>query len=159
MKVSDLMQKDVKSCSIHDTLNAAARQMWENDCGCVPVLDENSRVVSMVTDRDVCMAACFHNRPLSEIRIPDAMSNKIFSCRRDDAIETAEKTMRENQIRRLPVIDDGGRLFGILSLSDIALEAERERRSRRGSQEVKSEEVAVTLAAICAPHGPAAASA
>jgi CBS domain-containing protein len=158
VKVKDLMHKDVKSCSVQDALNAAERQMWENDCGCVPVLDDNSRVVGIVTDRDVCMAAYFQNRPITEIRIADAMSNQIFSCGEDDAIETAEKAMREHQIRRLPVIDEGGSILGILSLNDIALEAEHERRSAKGRKEVKSEEVAATLAAVCEPRRDAAGS-
>jgi CBS domain-containing protein len=156
MRVNDLMERDVKSCRLHDSLSAAARQMWENDCGCVPVLDDDSRVVGMVTDRDICMAAHFQKRPLGEIEIPSAMSDEIFACRSDDPIETAERTMREKQIRRLPVTDDRGRILGILSLNDIALEAERERRSSKGNQEVKSEEVAMTLAAVCDPNRRAA---
>jgi len=158
MKIKDLMHKDVKSCSIQDPLNAAARQMWENDCGCVPVLDDNFHVIGIVTDRDICMAAYFQNRPLTEIRISDAMSNQIFSCHDDDAIEAAERAMREHQIRRLPVIDEGGRILGILSLNDIALQAERERRSTKGRKAVKSEEVAATLAAVCEPRRDTAGS-
>ena len=57
MKVGDLMTKDVKACSQHDSLNRAAQLMWENDCGSVPVVDSDSKVVGMLTDRDICMAA------------------------------------------------------------------------------------------------------
>jgi CBS domain-containing protein len=51
------MVTDVKTCADHSTLNAAARIMWDNDCGCVPVVDGDGRVVGMITDRDICMTA------------------------------------------------------------------------------------------------------
>jgi CBS domain-containing protein len=153
MNVKDLMQKNVKTCGMQEPLSTAARQMWENDCGCVPVVEGDSRVVGMVTDRDVCMATYFQDRPPAELRVAEAMSSGIFSCGSNDPIETAEKVMRENQIRRLPVIDDSNRIVGILSLNDLALEADRERRSRKERPAVSSEEVAATLAAVCEPRG------
>ncbi len=56
MNVGDLMTRDVKTCRSHDSLDRAARIMWDHDCGCVPVVDANGKAVGMITDRDVCMA-------------------------------------------------------------------------------------------------------
>ena len=126
MKVKDLMATDVKFCATHNTLNTAAQNMWDNDIGCVPVVDKDHRVVGMLTDRDVCMAAYIQGVPLMGSLVTSAMSKQVFSCAPDDDIASAEKLMREKQVRRLAVIDAQGRLAGIISLNDIAREGERE---------------------------------
>jgi CBS domain-containing protein len=112
----------LKFCATHNTLNTAAQNMWDNDIGCVPVVDKDRRVVGMLTDRDVCMAAYIQGAPLTGLLVTSAMSKQVFSCAPDDDIAAAEKLMREKQVRRLAVIDAQGRLAGIISLNDIARE-------------------------------------
>lgn len=153
MNVEALMIRDVKTCGLGDTLHQAAQIMWEQDCGCVPVTDEKSRVLAMLTDRDVCMAAYFQDRPLGTLRVSDAMSNQIYACAPGDSIQDAERVMRERQVRRLPVTDPEGRLLGILSLNDIARAAGRGRETKK-KQTVKTAEVGETLAGICEPRSP-----
>ncbi len=152
MKVEKLMTRNVKVCRRDDSLNAAAQLMWENDCGCVPVISTNGdgAVVGMLTDRDVCIAAYTQGKPLWQIPVTTAMAHKVIACAPDDELERAEALMRENQVRRLPVIDNKGVLQGIISLNDIAREAERERFAQR--PQVSHAEVGNTLGAICQPH-------
>jgi CBS-domain-containing membrane protein len=100
--------------------------MEEQECGCVAVADEDFRVVGVLTDRDVCMAALRTDSPLSRLEVGGAMSINVFSCRPDASIAEAEQMMGQHQVRRLPVVDDQGHLQGILSLDDIAREALRE---------------------------------
>ena len=71
MKVQQIMTKTVSSCLPDDTTNQAARIMWERDCGFVPVVEgrASQRVVGVVTDRDICIAAYTKNRPLDQIRL------------------------------------------------------------------------------------------
>jgi CBS domain-containing protein len=152
MKVEELMTASVKACRLDDSLNTAAQIMWDNDCGCVPVVDPADYVVGMLTDRDVCMAAYIQGRPLREIRVSSAMSRGVFTCKLDDTVAAAEEVMRMHQIRRLPVVDERGCLVGILSLNDIACEAERER-SLKGKRQITADEVAVTLGTICGHRG------
>jgi CBS domain-containing protein len=57
MKVSQIMEGAVKSCSRSESLNTAAKLMWDYDCGCVPVVNEQGEVLGLITDRDICMAA------------------------------------------------------------------------------------------------------
>jgi CBS domain-containing protein len=156
MNVERLMTRNVASCRADDTLNEAARVMWEHDCGFVPIVegDARPRIVGVVTDRDLCMAAYTRGRTLREIRIGDVMSTAVRSCRSSDGLAVAETTMREGQIHRLPVVDDGDLLLGVISLADIAREAAREARSRR--HEVTATEVGETLAAILKPRAMAA---
>jgi CBS domain-containing protein len=119
MKIRDMMTTDVRACSPDDTLSRAAAIMWETDCGCVPVVDGERRVVGLLTDRDLAMAAYFENRRLEEIPVTTAMSRDVATCSPLDTPEAAELTMQERRIRRLPVVDEGGVLLGIVSLADI----------------------------------------
>jgi CBS domain-containing protein len=150
MNVGQLMNRNVETCRLDDSLAVAAGKMWERDVGCLPVLGRNGHVVGIVTDRDICMAGYIQGRPLGEIPVSVAMSRQLHACRAEDALIEAEEIMRTQQLRRLPVLGPHGGLVGLISISDLAREAGRES-GRRGRQ-VSSEEVSVTLAAVCEPR-------
>ncbi len=151
MKVEQLMTKDVASCRPDDSLNDAARIMWERDCGCVPVTEgQGGRLVGVLTDRDVCMAAYFRGTGLPAIPVREVMSTGVRACRPADELAEAEETMRAAQIHRLPVVDDADQLLGLLSLADLAREAARETGPRR--RDLTEAEVGVTVAAIRRPR-------
>lgn len=120
MNVGEVMTRTVRTCLVTDSLNEAARVMWETDCGAVPVVDGSGKVVAMVTDRDICIAAYTRGRPLWRIPISTTVSNRLVSARPEDSLHRAEQLMRDAQVRRLPVIDDEGRPVGILSITDLA---------------------------------------
>lgn len=151
MKVRDLMVTEVKCCAAYNTLNTAAQMMWDNDIGCIPVVDKDGHVIGMLTDRDICMSAFFQGIPLTGALVTSAMSKEVFSCAPDDEIAAAEKPMRKKQVRRLPVIDAQGRLAGIISLNDIAREGVREVELNK-AREVTDAEIAQVLATVCAPR-------
>ena len=143
MKVSDVMTSQVRACTMHDSLNAAARIMWDHDCGCAPVIDAHGKLTGIVTDRDICMAAYTQGKPLAGIPVQRAMSARVVSCSRGDELETAHRLMRTHEIHRLPVVDSHGRLAGILSLSDLVAHA-----CGNGSAPSDGVEVLTTLAAL-----------
>ncbi len=151
MKVEELMTTEVGRCRAYDAADQAAKIMWEQDCGAVPVVDQDGRVVAVLTDRDICIAAFTQGRALSDIRVSSAMSRRLWSCRPDDDVKDAEKAMRTNQVRRLPVVDVEGRLIGILSLSDLARQAMAPTRSRSKKKDVAVSDVGETLGAISTP--------
>ena len=147
MKIRDLMTKQVASVRAGDSAAVAARLMWDCDCGAVPVLDDDRRAIAMITDRDICMAALMRDRAPSAIQVSEAMSPDLQCCGPDDNVSAAEQLMRAHQIRRIPVVDRERRLLGMLSLADIVRVTDRK---GRGAREVAPEEVASTLADICA---------
>jgi len=149
MRVEQLMTRNVASCRLGDSLNCAARLMWEHDCGCVPIADGRGKVVGIVTDRDVCMAAYTQGKALGDIPVTVAMTPAVVTCAPDESVEDAEAQMGENRIRRLPVVQDG-QLVGILSLNDVALAAKDGRRSK---DRISAVDVARTLATI-SEHRP-----
>lgn len=151
MKVEQLMRRPVRTCQREDSLDRVAQIMWEADCGCVPVVDGEGRLVAVITDRDICMAAHFQGAALYALKVEDAMSRNIFACKPQDSIADAEGLMRSNQVRRIPVVDENNRPVGILSLNDLALEAGAEADSKK--REVTLNEVGRTLEAVCHHRG------
>jgi CBS domain-containing protein len=157
MQVGDVMTKQVQCCSPEDSLAQAARLMWDHDCGCLPVCTGGEReagTVGLITDRDICMCALFEHAPLSELRVGQAMTRHILGCQPGDSLEQAERVMQSGRVRRLPVLSPRGDLLGVVSLADLAREAEREGGSRTIGRDIAASDVGHTLAAICTPLAP-----
>jgi CBS-domain-containing membrane protein len=146
MKVSEVMSKVAYTSHPWETLNEAARWMWEKDCGVVPVVDEAEHVVGMLTDRDICMAAYTTGRALADLKVESAMSRRLVACLADHSLEAAADLMAQNKVRRLPVLDADGKLQGVLSLNDLARAPER---MGSGQRRAILEKVAQSLASIC----------
>ena len=158
MYVRDLMTKDVAACGPDDRLNHAAQLMWNRNCGCVPVVDDEGYVIAMITDRDVCMAAYTQGQPLSAMAVRSAMSTRVVTCAPSDPIRTAEMLMRTQQLRRLPVVSGEGKLVGILSLNDLATQGHFAHRPDVERDGLGADAVAGTLSAICGPRGVTASA-
>lgn len=158
MKVQELMTIDVYACNADDALNRAAELMWDHDCGAIPVVDCDRRPIAMITDRDICMASYTQGKALVDMSVSGAMSKGVVVCRSDDSLLAAESMMKEHQLRRLPVVDDDGRLVGILSLNDIAMHAHKKTWSRIVRDELGADAIVSTLSSICSrPASHAAA--
>jgi CBS domain-containing protein len=155
MNIEKVMTREVCACSPSDTLNRAAQIMWEADCGALPVVDEQRRVVGVVTDRDICMASYTQGVPLWAASVSTAMSKELFTCSPEDAIGDVERLMKEKQIRRVPVVDRSGELLGIATLGDLA----RRSQSSGLQKAVGGLAITKTLAAICEPRPPKQAAA
>lgn len=119
-RVMDLMQRDVASCRPYEPLNAVGRLMWDRDVGAVVVVDEQLRPVSMITDRDMAMAAYTQGATLTDISVRTCMSQRLVTCLEDSTAGDALTLMQQHRIRRLPVVDTGGRLVGIIGLTDLS---------------------------------------
>ncbi|HYN10935.1 MAG TPA: CBS domain-containing protein [Vicinamibacterales bacterium] len=146
MHIKELMSQPAVTCTERDHLDVPARLMWEYDCGVIPVVDDDGRLCGVVTDRDICMAAYTQGQPLHAISVTTAMARDVMSCHPDDAIEDAERLMRDGQIRRVPVVDAAGRPQGVVSLNDVA------RATARGKKSSIDRELVTTMAAICEPR-------
>lgn len=150
MKVREIMTGDAGSCGLATNLAAAARIMWERDCGAAPVLDHEGRVIGVITDRDICMALTTRNHLASELTVGDVVSGSVKTCAPDDAVGDALKTMESEQLRRLPVVDGEGKLAGILSLNDIILHSKK----GKSKKHVSHAEVMDTLKALSQHRAP-----
>lgn len=148
MRAENLMSQPIVTCHVNDSLNIAAQLMWDHDCGVVAIVNDDGKLVGMVTDRDVCMAAYTQGRSLDAIIANSAMSTRVVSARPDQSLEDVEQMMASHKIRRIPVIDSDGRPIGIVSLNDLARESARSDTTiKQGAQKL-----ARTLSAICMPR-------
>lgn len=153
MRIREVMTHPAVTCPLNVNLDAAARLMWEYDCGIIPVVDDNGQLAGVVTDRDICMAGYTQGRPLASIPVTSAMASRVFSVRAEDALETAEDVMRMNQVRRVPVIDADGRPVGVVAMNDLVRLAAH---TKKGALD---RSVIDTLAAVCQPRSPVLTSA
>lgn len=136
MRVEQLMSRGTVTCRPQDDLAAVVDKMVARDCGVIPVVDDDGRVVGIVTDRDALLALHRERCLLGRLQVADAMTPDAHCCAMDEPIERAEEIMRERRIRRLPVVDGAGRLAGMLTLADMA---------RSG---LRDEQVAALMAAL-----------
>jgi CBS domain-containing protein len=158
MMVKQIMQVDILFCRREDRLSRATQLMWDGDVGVLPVVDEDMRPVGMITDRDICMATYSQGLPPQALSVCGAMARVVFTCGPEYSLEQAQEIMRQNQVRRLPVVDETGRLVGLITLGDIAREAMRPRRLQRDA--VTPAQAAATPAEISTPrHSKATAHA
>jgi CBS domain-containing protein len=147
MRIGDIMSRPVVVCRADDTLEEAARLMWECDCGFVPIVDQENRVAGTITDRDICMAAYTKGKALRDLRVSEVMTREVHTVREEDGIERAERLMSDKQVRRLPVLDRDRRPVGVLSLGDVARCAAGDQKWHGGDREVAS-----SLAEISRPR-------
>lgn len=149
MQVQQLMTRDLAVCRPDDSLEYAARLMWNRDIGAVVVVDVDGKLAGIVTDRDACMAAFTQGLPLADIHVSSAMAHEVWTCHPTASCSDAEAIMRVHQVRRVPVVDASDRPVGIVALNDLA----RAARSAP-SAAIHQREVEATLAAISMPRHP-----
>ena len=121
-KCSDVMTRNPVSARPDDTVASVARLMKENDIGPVPIVDNDSskKLVGIVTDRDLAIKIVAAGRDPQTTPVSEVMTTNVITCRDDDDIETALDAMSTQQLRRIPVVDAGNMLLGIIAQADIA---------------------------------------
>ena len=119
MKIADVMTKDVRLINPDQTLRQAAKIMFDEDIGAVPVAAQD-RLVGMVTDRDIAIRGIARGKgPKAKVR--EVMTEQVKYCFDDDDLDHVSKNMASLQMRRLPVMNRDKRLVGIVSLADLAV--------------------------------------
>ncbi len=119
MKVKEAMHKGVEWRKPTTPIFEIAKAMKENDVGAVPI-GENDRLVGIITDRDIACRAVANGADLTKTTAADIMTKGIVYCTENEDVEDAIHLMENNQIRRLPVINDQKRMVGMLSLGDLS---------------------------------------
>src|SRR3990172_9422886 len=94
-------------------------KMRDYDVGAIPVC-EDGKTIGMVTDRDIAVRALANGKDLSKLEAKDVMSKNVIFCRDSEEAEDALRTMEDNKIRRLPVLNEAKKLVGMVSLGDIS---------------------------------------
>lgn len=137
MEVRDCMCNEVNWVSPSDSICNCAKLMSTNHIGCVPVCDDNQRVVGLITDRDIVLRAIAADKDVKTTPVSEIMSCNVCICNPDMDINEVQNMMSENQIRRIPVMENN-KIVGILTLGDLA-----------ANKGVNNEMVSSTLEKIC----------
>ena len=124
MKVGEMMTRDLITCSPNETLSQAAQKMDSGDIGCCPVV-ENQSLVGVITDRDITVRAVAKGFDPNSKLVRDLMTTNVITASPDMSAEEACQLMADFQVRRLPVVDQG-RLVGMVSQADLAIDLEEE---------------------------------
>ena len=143
MRVSEVMTHGVECTRPDATLREVAGRMKDLDVGSMPVCGDNDRLVGMITDRDVTVRATAVGADPGSTRVRDVMTPQVVYCHDDQDVAEAARLMKQNQIRRLVVLNRDQRLIGIVSLGDIAVES--------GDEQLAGN----TLEAVSVPAEPA----
>jgi CBS domain-containing protein len=121
MQVRDVMTKDPACVTPGATIREAAQLMQRENVGIVPVVEEKgtNRLLGVVTDRDIAIRVVAEGRD-GGTRVSDVMSSsRIRTCTLDDDVDEVMKAMANEQVRRIPIVDDRGALVGIVAQADI----------------------------------------
>jgi CBS domain-containing protein len=133
--------------AMRDTsLQQVAVMMRDSDTGIIPVVEQSGetntqhhgKLVGLITDRDVVVRSVAEGKDITTTRAEEAMTTEIYTAMPDDRVYDAVRKMGDKQVRRVPVVDDGGNLQGIISMADIALETEDDKELAEVLEEISS---------------------
>lgn len=151
MRAEEIMTKPIITCQSNEMLEEAARKLWDHDCGVIVIVDDKGRLVGMLTDRDICMAAFTQGRMLTEIPIHVAMARTVYRATPQQSTNEIQELMASKQIRRIPVVDIENKPIGIITVNDLVRDVVRPSSKVDGG----IWKVVRTLSAVCQPRGHA----
>ena len=126
--VKDVMTPNPKTVTEKDTVQAAARLMRDHDTGVIPVVAESGRkVIGMITDRDIVTRLIADGKDAKSSKVSEAMTRKVHTVRDNEPLNKVFQVMSDQQVRRVPVVNESNELVGIISLADVANETEKDK--------------------------------
>jgi CBS domain-containing protein len=143
MKVNEIMTQSAACCGPDTNVGAAVELMWVRNCGMLPVVGADKKLIGVVTDRDICVAVGTRNRLAGDLTVGEIATRNVFTCRTEDDIHEALGTMAGKHVRRLPVVNEEGVPQGILSMDDVIVHADLNK--WEGACELSAEEVVRSL--------------
>ena len=122
-RIRELMTENPKTVSSDATVVEAARVMRDGDVGLVPVVDSD-RLVGTVTDRDIAIRVVAEERDPNTTTVRETASTELVTIDPEQDLDEALRLMAQHQVRRLPVVEEDGRLVGIVAQADVARHGE-----------------------------------
>ncbi|MBL0386286.1 CBS domain-containing protein [Tumebacillus sp. ITR2] len=120
MKIRELMTTEVKTLKREHTLQEAAQMMSDLDVGIIPVANQGDHLEGVITDRDIVVRAVAKGMDINSTKINECLSPSVVTVSPEQTAQEAAKLMADNQVRRLPVVEDN-RLVGIVAIGDLAV--------------------------------------
>lgn len=142
MQVRDIMTKDIVIADTNDTIIDVAKLMAHHNIGCIPITENGEKVLGVITDRDIVIEMAEHSYDPYNTLATKVMSDNVYFVRPDVDVKFAFDLMKKQQVRRLPVMENG-KILGMISLGDLAVSANNQKT-----------EISEALAEISMPNRP-----
>lgn len=122
MIASEIMTRNPECCLPTDSVMTAAQLMKSEDVGPIPIVEdkEDRKLAGIVTDRDLAIKVVAEARDPKTTQIEEVMSEGLVTCRENDDVQSVLELMEDNQLRRIPVVDNNEHLIGIIAQADVA---------------------------------------
>lgn len=120
--VRDIMTSNPETCRPNDSIRDAARIMAERDTGVVPVVDDNRKILGMITDRDIVVRLVAEGKDPAKAHVNEAMTKSVRTVKEDMPVDEVTRLMSNAQVRRVPVVNQRDEIVGIVSVGDLATE-------------------------------------
>lgn len=133
----EIMTQNVTTATREMSVREVARLMRDGDMGSIPVVEADKKLVGIITDRDIVVRVVAEEKD-ADTKIGEVMTRQVFSVAADDFVFEAIRLMGDRQVRRIPVVGNGGELVGIIAMADVALETEDEREIAETLEEISS---------------------
>jgi len=132
MIVRDVMTHDPVCCLATDSAQQVAGILHKQNVGSIPVVSDEGyrKLIGIITDRDLCCSVVAQGLDPTSTPIEKFVSRNPATCRESEQLDQCERLMQERQIRRVPIVDNDGRVIGIVSQADLALKDEPQRVAR-----------------------------
>jgi CBS domain-containing protein len=137
MKAREIMTKDPRTVTPDTGLQEAARLMQSEDVGIIPVVEAGGRnLLGVVTDRDIALRVVAEGKDATSTKVSEVMSKGVRTCKQDDSVDDVMEIMGQEQVRRIPIVDDRGALVGIVAQADVVREARDDRKAERTVEQI-----------------------
>ena len=137
MRVQDVMTTNPCSVAPDATAREAARVMQAEDIGIVPVVD-GERLVGVITDRDIAIRIVGEGRS-ADAKVSEVMSTSgLTTCRPEEDIDVVMEAMANEQLRRIPIVDERGSLVGIVAQADIVRKARNDGKAEKTVERISA---------------------
>ena len=140
-KCSDIMTRDLVTCTPEDSIVKAAQLMKKEDIGPILVVDDSNggTLVGILTDRDLVLRVIADGQDPARTTVGDVMSKKLITCHVNDGVDSVMQAMAQYQLRRIPVVEDAMKLAGIISQADVATRVDVPERTGEVVKEISEE--------------------
>lgn len=122
MNVREIMTSNPACCTPETSLKQVSQMMIDHDCGLIPVVDNHSNMkpIGTITDRDIAVRAVASDDNAGKMKVSNVMTSHVVTINPDTTVQECSRVMKENDIRRVLVVDNNGKLVGIIAQADVA---------------------------------------
>jgi CBS domain-containing protein len=137
-KCSEVMTKDPVCCLPNDLVTKAAELMKSEHVGSIPVIEneQTKKLVGIVTDRDLALKIVADGLDAKSTKVETVMTRKVVTCHAEDDLQKAVDAMSENQLRRIPIVDDDNKILGIIAQADVATRVDHPKKTAAMVKEI-----------------------